>query len=398
MATVFWKGKQWVAQWYRADGSRVKRSTGLGLGKRREAERSAAEMEAKDRKEKSSSGRAFEEIIARAGADAKAGKLSTDRATEYLTELRRVTQPTFRIVTLAQHLESWCVEKAAKVKPKTHGNYLDMMRLFKAHLKSPIPNSPLTDLTREHLESAMRKMKTSGLKGATINLHLRALRQALNQALEDGIVSRNVAAGISPMPEDDSTERGPFEAEEVRRMVAHEKTSDEWRGAILFGGNTALRLGDIVILGDKYVENGELVIRPKKTERKRKVVRVPLSPALLAWIEGRKGPYFPTLSKISIPTLSMQFGAIMKRCEIPKTVTLPGEIEVSRSFHSLRHSFTSWLSEADIPADVRQKLTGHSSAKQHARYTHHDETLKRAIAALPDLGSGSSSGDPSDNG
>ena len=51
----------------------------------------------------------------------------------------------------------------------------------------------------------------------------------------------------------------------------------------------------------------------------------------------------------------------------------------------LRHSFTSWLAEADVHADVRQKLTGHSSAGVHARYTHHDEALERAVASLPNL-------------
>jgi integrase len=43
------------------------------------------------------------------------------------------------------------------------------------------------------------------------------------------------------------------------------------------------------------------------------------------------------------------------------------------------------LAEADVHADVRQKLTGHSSSKIHQRYTHHDEALDRAVGMLPDL-------------
>jgi integrase len=81
----------------------------------------------------------------------------------------------------------------------------------------------------------------------------------------------------------------------------------------------------------------------------------------------------------------MQFGAIMKKAGVTKEIELPGGIKAVRSFHSLRHTFASMLAEADVHADVRQKLTGHSSSKIHQRYTHHDEALDRAVGMLPDL-------------
>lgn len=45
----------------------------------------------------------------------------------------------------------------------------------------------------------------------------------------------------------------------------------------------------------------------------------------------------------------------------------------------------SWLAEADIHADVRQKLSGHSESAIHALYTRRDASLARAIEVLPDL-------------
>ncbi|RYD40494.1 MAG: hypothetical protein EOP85_14160, partial [Verrucomicrobiaceae bacterium] len=176
-----------------------------------------------------------------------------------------------------------------------------------------------------------------------------------------------------------------FEASEVRTMMDEAKTTDEWRGIILFGGHTGLRLGDIRQLGREHIDGTDLVIRPGKTSRTKKVIRIPLTPPLLAWTGERRGKFFPKALETSIPTLSMQFTAIMKRAGVPAKVTLPGGIVVKRSFHSLRHSFTSWLAEADIHADVRKKLTGHASDAQHAKYTHHDEALARAVATLPDF-------------
>jgi hypothetical protein len=44
---------------------------------------------------------------------------------------------------------------------------------------------------------------------------------------------------------------------------------------------------------------------------------------------------------------------------------------VSRlSFHWLRHSFHSAMANADVPLEIRQKLTGHASQDMNKHYTH----------------------------
>lgn len=396
MATVFRRGDVWIAQWYRPDGSRPKRST--GCTKRREAERAASELEIKDRKAETDEGRKYEEILSRAVADAKAGKLSAARGEGYLEEIRRVSDPSYRVVSLEGYLASWSAAKATHVGPSTAEIHADMQRRMAAALGPKVMRAPVSDLTRAQIEHALGKIKDRGkagkvedgkrgLRGATVNLDLRMLRQALKQAQEDGLVARNVAAGVKALSEDDSRERAPFEAAEVRRMMDHGpvQSADEWRGLILFGAHTGLRLGDVVKLGREHIDGTALVLRPGKTKRSKKMIRVPLTPPLLAWIADRKGAFFPNRSKVKMPALSAQFTAIMKRAGVPPKVVLPGGIEGNRSFHSLRHSFTSWLAAADVHADVRQKLTGHSSASVHANYTHHDEALERAVLTLPDL-------------
>lgn len=383
MATVFWKGKQWIAQWYRPDGTRVKRGT--KCEKKREAVRLAAEMEARDRKEESMSGRKFEEILSRVAADARAGKLSTDRSADYLVELRQVADPDFKVVSLSDYIAGWRQSKLPHVSASTASAHEYMQDRLEKHLGKNAMAAPVTDLTREQIERALRKSKDSGLRGATVNQDLRMLRQALKQAHDDGILAKNPAAGIKPFPETDSVERAPFEADEVRRMIDHPQTSDEWRGMILFGAHTGLRLSDVASLGRRHIEGTDIVIRPKKTQRTKKTIRIPLTPPLVAWIGDKDGPFFPRAAALTVATLSTQFPRIMARAGVPADVMLPGGIPARRSFHSLRHSFSSWLAEADIHSDVRQKLTGHSSAAQHARYTHHDEALARAVATLPDI-------------
>lgn len=386
MATVFWKGKQWIAQWYLADGSRVKRGTGIGKGKRRDAERSAAEMEAKDRKEQTNDGRKYEEIISRASADAKAGRMNAERAEEYITEIRKVSDPNFKILSLNQHLTEWTAEKSRRVESKTAETFKDMLRHFKATMGASVMAAPVEALTRKQIENALLKLKEQGYRGSTINLDLRALRQALGQAVEDGLIARNAAKGIPAISEDDTVQRAPFTAEEVRRMIDHPSTPDEWHGMILIGAHTGLRMSDIFNLSRDHIDGTELVILPAKTKRSKRVIRIPLTPPVISWIGDRQGGFFPDISLKPKPTISSQFSAIMGRAGVPASVILPGNIKASRSFHSLRHTFATWLAEADVHADVRQKLTGHSKAETHARYSHHDESLARAVKTLPDIG------------
>ena len=82
--------------------------------------------------------------------------------------------------------------------------------------------------------------------------------------------------------------------------------------------------------------------------------------------------------------LSNQFARLMAQAGVDQHKIHAGRNRFSKkSFHSLRHSFSSTLANAGISADVRMKLTGHKSVDVHQRYTHMQlEPLKQAIAAL----------------
>lgn len=111
----------------------------------------------------------------------------------------------------------------------------------------------------------------------------------------------------------------------------------------------------------------------------------PSPPPCLSWIGDRQGDLFPSLIGRKTGTLSTQFRRIMDRAGVAREIIEADDVVKRRSFHSLRHSFASWLAEADIHADVRQRLTGHQSAGVHARYTHHNEAPDRAVSALPNF-------------
>ena len=190
---------------------------------------------------------------------------------------------------------------------------------------------------------------------------------------------------MRPYKETDGKVVAPFSKEEFATLLRHVRgyytKHDEWEGAILIGGHTGLRFGDVLSLSTKSVHDGRLVVETGKTG---KVVEIPMTPPVLGWIGKKRGKLFPTLSDKGPGSLSTTFTRIMERAGVPRDIDLPGrEKKGRRSFHSFRHSFASWLAEADVHADVRKKLTGHSADGIHQQYSHHDEALDKAMEGLP---------------
>jgi integrase len=386
MASIYiHKTGTYYAKYRNADGKRVSKNT--GATSKREAARIAADLESQERNhfmKTSQLPALLSTIVETAAREAAAGELTLARAESLVLRLHRLANPDFKVVSLGDHLSAWIDTQRPHVSANTVAAYLDMKRHITAAVGKRIAAAPVGDLTTAHVQAAMKKMTEAGLKATTVNMDLRALRRALHYAVTTGLAKANVAAreSVRVLKEKDSTVRAPFTAAEVRALIDHPKTTDEWQGTILIAAHTGLRMGDVVKLSRENIDKDRIIVKTTKTD---KTVSIPITPPVMAWIGDRTGNFFPHL-KTKVPgTLSTCFKNIMARAGVPEWIEQPGGIKARRSFHSLRHSFASWLAEADVHADVRQKLTGHSSSRIHQRYTHHDQALDRAVAALPSL-------------
>src|SRR5690606_8166329 len=97
----------------------------------------------------------FERILRRAAEDAKAGGLSLAKAHAYLKEMIRANNPEFGGVSVDTYLQAWISEKALRTDPSTVAVCQLMRRRFTAAFGPKVSALPLTDLTREHVESAL---------------------------------------------------------------------------------------------------------------------------------------------------------------------------------------------------------------------------------------------------
>jgi integrase len=224
------------------------------------------------------------------------------------------------------------------------------------------------------------------------------LRSPFHLAHRKGYIIADPCVGVGLVDDDADIEKDVFTPEQIGALVA--EAEGDWKGAILCGFYTGLRLKDVADLKWESIDTGltKIELVPAKTRRKKRnrKVLLPIHPVFAAWLKKQtrgigKAPVFPSLvgkSGGGKSGLSMAFKRIMDHAGIQGRILRErngeGRSQSSLSFHSLRHSFNSALANAGVAQEIRQKLTGHASAAMNEVYTHRElEPLRKAVAQLP---------------
>jgi integrase len=261
----------------------------------------------------------------------------------------------------------------------------------------------MSAITLRHWLSVSRPpsfaLKRKGLAAPTVNDAIKLLRMPFKAAHDTGYIEINPCTKNSVRPVKDearNVEKDVFAPEQLAALL-EAVPSEDWKGAILCGYYTGLRLRDIADLEWSAIDEQSHTITVT-TRKTAKDVTVPIHPQFAAWLKNQtrgigKAPVFPTLagkSGAGKSGLSMQFKRIMERADIRGRILREangaGRSQSSLSFHSLRHTFNAALANAGVAVEIRQKLTGHTSAEMNAIYTHHElAPLRAAIGVIPSI-------------
>ena len=200
------------------------------------------------------------------------------------------------------------------------------------------------------------------------------IRTALNAARRQGLIPTNPAQAVE-LPKDIGMERGTFTPAEIKMLV--DAADGEWKTMILFGAFTGARLGDCSRMQWAGVDlaGQTLTYTQAKTG---KAVTVPLHPDLLAHLNTLAGTDKPdtfiTPKLARQPAggcqgLSITFKNIMRKAGLDlQTVKGAGNQMFSRrTFHALRHTFTSALANQNVSSEMRMNLTGHKTVGEHEK-------------------------------
>jgi integrase len=311
-------------------------------------------------------------------------------------------------------LEGWLERRKAEVSHTSLLRYTSVVRDFLEFL-GPKAGEDLSGLASADIRS-FRDHQAARLSATSANLSVAIIRNALKSAIRAQLIAENVAGVdfIDPIKRrNENHKRRAFTLSELQKLLAAAEGS-EWKGLILAGLYLGQRLGDIARLTWANVnledlEHSEISIATEKTGR---VQIIPLADPLtryiteeLAMSEDPAAPLFPRayenahrLGRVS--SLSRQFHDLL----VSAGLATPhgegreaGEENTLRrtvhplSFHSLRHTATSFMKSAGVNNAVAMDLVGHQSTAISAHYTTIDQEAKRkAINLMPDVTAGDS--------
>jgi len=270
--------------------------------------------------------------------------------------------------------------------------------------KSGLANEPIDNVTQANAANWRASLLAEGLSGTTVNHQLGTLRRAFGEALKREMITRNPFDGCNVKgTKKKKQRREAFTFDQFRDLVtaleladcpvAH---ADEWRLLVILAGYTGQRKSDCVQLKGSQVDLRGGVIRfwrSKNNDFHSVAIHPALARNISALVKKRgKLELFPNLSEY--PRTGRGSTTDVFRQQVLPLIGIDqpyAEAKESRgrkiapfSFHSLRHSLSSWLNAAGVSQVDRMALVGHEDSAVSNSYTHAGlENAQRAIKLIP---------------
>lgn len=238
----------------------------------------------------------------------------------------------------------------------------------------------MIDITPYDIErfKAWRMEKVSPV---SVNIDLRTIKAALNRAFDWGLLSKNPCKKTIPVRVPDNSP-AYLNYEDFARLC--ENIKQKWLlDIIIFAVATGMRQGEILNLRWNEIDLSRRIVRVGNKDGFRtkagKERNVPLNDMALRIIAGRER----TSKYVFVNTN----GEKVRRDTLTKTFKKKIRklgLEDDLHFHSLRHTFASWMVQRGVPLYHVQKLLGHSSIKITEIYSHLEEDNLRSCVNVLD--------------
>ena len=331
----------------------------------------------------------------------KAGekRLTENRCRKVISDMyERIIGEPLHFRTAREYLAEWVESKKNETEQRAFWKYQQIVQEFLVHIGVKADRL-LREITPTDIRSWRDALKRKGLSAPTVNHAIKILRMPFKAAHDAGYIEINPCTKNQVRPIKDearNVEKDVFTPEQLAALI-DAAPSEDWKGVILCGYYTGLRLRDVADMEWSAVNLAKQIITVR-TRKTRKDVTIPIHPRLGAWLGKQtrgigKAPVFPMLAGKAgsgKSGLSMAFKRIMERAGIKgrllREANGAGRSQSSLSFHSLRHSFNAALANAGVGVELRQELTGHSSPEMNKNYTHPDiERMREAVLRLPNV-------------
>lgn len=256
---------------------------------------------------------------------------------------------------------------------------LSLRITFKSFMKY-CGNIFLSDLTNEKLVSFFEE-RLKNVSNYTVRRDIANLSSSFTYAVSKKYLNQNLCIGIKKPK---IIERLPlFFSEAEFQILLRVIENNDLRNLITFAVNTGLRQSDLVNLEWSQINfrNQTLILDNRNSQTKsRKVHTIPLNIKALQILTEREiimphgGKVFTYQGRpIKQLFISHKFKKFVKKAELNPQL----------SFHSLRHTFASWLVQKGVSIYQVSRLLTHSDIRVTQIYSHlREEDLRSAVDKL----------------
>jgi integrase len=288
----------------------------------------------------------------------------------------------------------------ARANKRPHTAYAEEA-LFRLWVGPVLAQKRLTEIAPIHLEKIKKTLADASRSAQTIRHALAMIRQVFNYARANGLYQGDNPTLLVKKPTADAKRIRFLTPEEASRLLeALAERSPDVHNMALLALNAGLRAGEVFSLtwADVDFDHDLISLRDTKSGKTR---QVPLTSEARAMLEARKAAkngaalVFPP-SKTAKPKEQPEPSrapANEKIVQISETFNrvvaalgLNDDIEDPRQkvvFHTLRHTFASWLVQRGVPLVTVARLLGHATTAMTERYSHlAPDHFKQAVDTL----------------
>ncbi len=241
--------------------------------------------------------------------------------------------------------------------------YTDYKSITDMFIKVIGPDKSIEDVTIRDIERyKLEKQRLKKISPHTVNHDLRCIKAFFNVLVTWELLEKSPCKDVKRIRIDD-TIRPYLSREELQTVLEHTQ-GKQLHNIILFAVLTGSRLGEIVHLNwdDIFLDKRKIIIRSNGNFRTKsgKMRTIPISSKLLDLLVGMPNKNGLLFGQLRTEFVSKLFKKAIRACGLNEKL----------HFHSLRHTFGSYLVEQGVSLFHVQQLMGHSSPWVTQIYAH----------------------------
>ncbi|GHU12779.1 integrase [Alphaproteobacteria bacterium] len=289
-------------------------------------------------------------------------------------------EESIKLITFAEVFEKYIAQAKEDKSAKSCNNEIG---IFNYWIANHVKDKAMNEITPDLLEQIKKSMSEMGRAARTIHYTIAVIRQVFNYAK-----SRDLYNGDNPVnkikkPSCDNRRIRFLTKKEANTLLEYlSKASKQVHDMALLSLHCGLRAGEIFSLAwnDVDFEHGILSIKDTKSGRNRSAI---MTKDIRKILEENKeksetnGLVFISTTGAKITEISNSFARAVN------TLGFNNGVDDDRQkvvFHTLRHTYASWLVMSGVDLYTVQRLMGHSTISMTERYSHlAPDHLKKAV-------------------